>query len=107
MLAHQQPPAERRLSFLELELLETVEADQVVASLTDYADLPAAIIGNVVIGVIDRAVNLSEQHLRDLGAAAQRGIAAHTTWPEEQRHYQRVLGHVESRLEQLGGGRES
>ena len=96
-------------SFAELEQREQVVGTEIIASLTDYAEQGAAINGDVVVSLIERA-GPAEEELKAIREAAIRGIEVQATGPmgcsavtqkREQAEYAQVLGFASLRLEEL------
>ena len=103
--SEQGPSQEKPLSFAELEGKEQVSADELKATLRDYAESGAAILVRVVNSLIDR-VNLTENDLAELVNIARRGIEVQEenrplskvwTVEREKGQYQQVINHIELR----------
>ena len=98
----QGPSQEKPFSFAELEGKEQVSADELKATLRDYAESGSAILASVVIALIDR-VKLTTSDRIELAGIARRGIDVQEenrssskaqTVERETRQYLRVLQHI-------------
>lgn len=98
-------------SFRELQETKNPEANDVIDTLNDYAEVGAAILGSVVVDVINRA-GLSRDALETCLASASKGIEVHKVMSEkgvcelgkpeaeqrEAREYEVVASHIRQLL---------
>lgn len=82
-------------TFTELEVAENVTAQELRATLRDYADGGWAIKGRTVVGIINRTP-LGRYDLADLLASAEIGVRAHNRMqePGEVAEYQEVVDRI-------------